>query len=166
MTVLLRNMQADDLARVYRIQSQVYATEMVEAAELLANRLATAPACAWVAEQDQQLAAYLAAYPSLNGRISALGQDFQVAQPANALYLHDMAVAPEQAGKGLARTLLEFALTYARQQGWQYACLVSVQSTRAYWQRLGFLEQTELNQEQIAKLATYMGPAYYMSRRL
>ncbi|MFZ6871898.1 GNAT family N-acetyltransferase [Undibacterium sp. Di27W] len=166
MTVLLRNMQAKDLAAVYQIQSLAYPAEMLEAPVLLASRLAAAPACAWVAEQDHRIVAYLAAYPSVKGKISALGQDFQVAAPANALYLHDMAVTPEQVGKGLARAILECALAHARCQGWQYASLVSVQNTRSYWGKLGFQEQTALNAEQVAKLATYMGPAYYMLRAL
>ncbi|MFZ6731221.1 GNAT family N-acetyltransferase [Undibacterium sp. Ji42W] len=159
-------MQPADLAAVYHIQTQAYVADMVEAPALLASRLAAAPACAWVVEQGDQVVAYLAAYPSRHGRISALGQEFQPAQPANALYLHDMAVAPEQAGRGLARAMLASALEYAGAQGWQYACLVSVQSTRSYWQNQGFMAQTELNEEQKAKLDTYVGPACYMIRTL
>lgn len=166
MTVLLRAMQVKDLAAVYQIQTEAYVAEMVEAPALLAARLANAPDCAWVAAQDHQVIAYLAAYPTLLGRISALGQDFQVAEPANALYLHDMAVASDQTGKGLARAMLKFALAHARRQGWQYACLVSVQSTRSYWQGLGFIEQTDLSLEQKAKLASYAGPAHYMLMNL
>lgn len=162
MTVLLRTMQADDLAAVYQIQTQAYVADMVEAPALLAARLASAPECAWVAVQNGQVLAYLAAYPSIRAKISALGQDFQIAQRANALYLHDMAVATEHKGRGLARAILEFALAYARKQGWQHACLVSVQNTRSYWQSLGFMELTELDTEQKATLATYTGTAHYM----
>lgn len=162
----VRTMQPDDLAVVYHIQTLVYVSAMVEPPALLASRLAAAPDCAWVAEQDNQVVAYLAAYPSTNGRISALGQNFQVAQLANALYLHDMAVAPEQTGQGLARSMLASALAYAGQQGWQYVCLVSVQSTRSYWQGLGFIEQADLNEDQTIKLASYAGPAFYMVREL
>ena len=164
--MLLRTMQPADLAGVFHIQTQAYVAEMVEAPALLAARLASAPDCAWVAEQDGELLAYLVAYPSLLGKISALGQEFQIATPANSLYLHDMAVAPAHAGKGLAQAILRLALNYASQQGWQYACLVSVQSTRDYWQRLGFIEQTSLSQEQQDKLGSYAGPAFYMLKEL
>ncbi|MES2040110.1 MAG: GNAT family N-acetyltransferase [Pseudomonadota bacterium] len=159
-------MQPDDLAAVYHIQTLAYVSAMVEPRALLASRLVAAPDCAWVAEQHSQVVAYLAAYPSTNGRISALGQDFQIAHIPNALYLHDMAVAPEQAGQGLARAMLASALAYAGQQRWQYACLVSVQSTRSYWQGLGFIEQADLNEEQTIKLASYAGPAFYMVKEL
>ncbi|BBB64298.1 N-acetyltransferase [Undibacterium sp. YM2] len=164
--MVVRTMQPADLAAVYHIQTQAYVADMVEAPTLLASRLAAAPACAWVAELGNQVVAYLAAYPSRFGKISALGQEFQPAQPANALYLHDMAVAPEQAGQGLARAILASALEYAAAQGWQYACLVSVQSTRSYWQKLGFIAQTDLDEEQQAKLDSYVGPAFYMVRAL
>jgi len=164
--MLVRTMQPADLAAVYHIQTLAYVADMVEAPALLASRLAAAPACAWVAELDARVVAYFAAYPSLYGKISALGQEFEPAQPANVLYLHDMAVAPEHAGQGLARAMLASALEYAVSQGWQYACLVSVQGTRSYWQAQGFMEQTELNEEQRAKLGTYVGPAFYMVRDL
>ncbi|MFZ6676946.1 GNAT family N-acetyltransferase [Undibacterium sp. Tian12W] len=164
--MLVRTMQPADLAAVYHIQTQAYVADMVEAPALLASRLAAAPTCAWVVERGDKVVAYLAAYPSRHGRISALGQEFQPAQPANALYLHDMAVAPEQAGQGLARAMLASALEYAGAQGWQYVCLVSVQSTQSYWQGQGFMEQTQLNEEQQAKLGTYVGPACYMIREL
>lgn len=164
--MLVRTMQPQDLAAVYQIQTLAYVADMVEPPALLASRLAAAPDCAWVVEQEKKVAAYLAAYPSVHGQVSALGQDFQVAQFANAIYLHDMAVAPEQAGQGLARAMLASALAYAGLQGWQYACLVSVQSTRSYWQGLGFIEQTDLNEEQTIKLASYAGPAFYMVREL
>ncbi|MFZ6777006.1 GNAT family N-acetyltransferase [Undibacterium sp. Ji83W] len=159
-------MQPDDLAAVYHIQTLAYVSAMVESPALLASRLAAAPDCTWVAEHDNQVVAYLAAYPSVHGRVSALGQDFQVAHIPNALYLHDMAVAPAQAGQGLARAMLASALAHAGEQGWRYACLVSVQSTRSYWQGLGFIEQTDLNEEQTIKLASYTGPAFYMVKEL
>lgn len=164
--MLVRTMQPADLEAVYHIQTQAYIADMVEAPALLARRLAAAPACAWVAELDNQVVAYLAAYPSRFGKISSLGQEFQPAQSANALYLHDMAVAPAQAGQGLARAMLANALEYAGAQGWQYACLVSVQSTRSYWQNLGFIVQADLDEEQLAKLNSYVGPAFYMIRAL
>ncbi|MCH8618054.1 GNAT family N-acetyltransferase [Undibacterium sp. TS12] len=166
MTVLVRPMQAADLAAVFRIQTFAYVPAMVEAEDVLAARLAAAPATAWVAEEGRQVIAYLAAYPSLAGRISALGHEFAVADPANALYLHDMAVEPRHGGRGVASLLLDVALDYARRQGWRYACLVSVQSTQTYWQRLGFAEFEDPDEDQRAKLGSYTGLATYMYREL
>lgn len=164
--MLVRLMEYEDLVAVYRVQSLAYVAAMVEAPEILAQRLTSAPDCSWVAEEGGEVIAYLAAYPSVLGRISALGQEFQVAEFANALYLHDLAVSPHGMGRGVAQAMLEFAVCHAQQQGWSYVCLVSVQNTRGFWQRQGFSEQNNLNGEQAGKLASYAGPAVYMVRNL
>jgi len=141
----VRSMQPQDLAAVFDIQSLAYVSDMVEALPLLAARLQSAPDTAWVAEQDGCIMAYLAAYPSIGGRISALGQAFSPASTPNALYLHDLAVNPAHAGKGLAQVMIAHAFAYAQRHSWQHVCLVSVQSTLPFWQRHGFVAQTELD---------------------
>ncbi|MFZ6769593.1 GNAT family N-acetyltransferase [Undibacterium sp. Di26W] len=162
MTWQVRTMLPQDVAAVFDIQSLAYVPAMVEALPLLAARLQSAPDTAWVAEQDGCVMAYLVAYPSIGGRISALGQAFSLAGQPNALYVHDLAVDPAHAGKGLAQAMLAHAFAYARRQNWQHVCLVSVQSTSAFWQRRGFVEQTGLDQQQLEKLASYTGDAFYM----
>lgn len=159
-------MQPQDLAAVFDIQSLAYVSDMVEALPLLAARLQSAPDTAWVTEQDGRIIAYLAAYPGIGGRISALGQAFSPASTPNALYLHDLAVDPAHAGKGLAQAMIAHAFAYVQQHNWQYVCLVSVQSTMAFWQRRGFVVQTEFDQQQAEKLASYSGAAFYMIKDL
>ncbi|MBC3916827.1 GNAT family N-acetyltransferase [Undibacterium sp. CY18W] len=166
MSLQVRSMLPQDLAAVFDIQSLAYVSDMVETLPLLAARLQSAPDTAWVAEQDGCIMAYLAAYPSIGGRVSALGQAFSPASTPNALYLHDLAVDPAQAGKGVAQAMIAHAFAYAQRQNWQYICLVSVQSTSAFWQRLGFVVQAELDQQQTDKLASYSGAAFYMIKDL
>lgn len=166
MSFRIRAMQAADLAAVFQVQMQTYVPAMVEAPALLAARLQAAPATAWVAQDRQGVAAYLVAYPSRCGKIAALGQPFQVAADANALYLHDLAVAPRLAGRGAGGALARQAWQYAGQMGWRYSCLVSVQDTRAFWQQLGYREPGELSAQQQAGLQSYSGQAYYLVKDL
>ena len=51
------------------------------------------------------MVAYLAAYWSAPGMITPLQGEFEAADPARLLYLHDMAVHPAQAGQRLAGRL-------------------------------------------------------------
>ncbi|MFZ6654651.1 GNAT family N-acetyltransferase [Undibacterium sp. TJN19] len=162
MTAYVRLMQQADLTAVFHIQSLAYVPTMVEAMHLLAARLDSAPETVWVAERDGEILAYLMAYPCARDQLSALGQTFQVAKNAEALYLHDLAVHPKMAGQGLAQSMVSHALDYARQQGLLQVLLVSVQSTGTFWQRLGFVEQAHLEPAQLAKLASYAGPAHFM----
>ncbi|MFZ6843250.1 GNAT family N-acetyltransferase [Undibacterium sp. RuTC16W] len=154
-----RLMQAADLPAVYAIQNLCYVSAMVEPLALLQSRWRSAPDTSWVAEDEQGICAYLFAYPSIRGKITRLGADFAIAAAPDCLYLHDLAVAPRAAGQGAGAGLVQTALQNA--MGLRYSCLVSVQSTRQFWQRQGYTEQTELDQEQQACLETYTGPASY-----
>jgi len=162
----IRRMREADIASVFAVQAQVYVAEMIEPASLIAARLAAAPQTCWVAEDRHGIGAYLMGYPSRYGKISALGAGFEVAAEADALYLHDLAVAPRMGGQGAGQGLVQQALAFARAQSWAYACLVSVQDSSRFWQRLGFLPSAALQAEQVALLKTYSGPALYCTKQL
>ncbi|MDE2431013.1 MAG: GNAT family N-acetyltransferase, partial [Burkholderiales bacterium] len=146
----------------FQVQTEAYVPAMVEPLELFRRRLQTAPASAWVAETADGVQAYLMAYPSVLGKIAALGQDFEIANTADALYLHDLAVGSRLAGKGVAVQLVNAALATARQSGFKYSCLVSVQNTQAFWQKQGYVVYAAANPEQRQHLQTYSGPASYL----
>ncbi|MFZ6850154.1 GNAT family N-acetyltransferase [Undibacterium sp. RuRC25W] len=161
----VRTMREADLAAVYAVQVLAY-DDMVESLDVLRSRLLTAPDTAWVAENRDGIGAYLVAYPSQRGKISPLGSDFELAPVANALYIHDLAVAPRMAGRGVAGALVQQALSYALSQQLAYVCLVSVQDSLVFWNKLGFAEDQELSSEQASMLLTYSGPAYYCTKNL
>ncbi|MBC3933816.1 GNAT family N-acetyltransferase [Undibacterium rugosum] len=166
MQIRIRAMRVADVSAVYAVQAQVYVADMVEPQTLLLARLQVAPDSAWVAEDEAGVGAYLAGYPSVTGKISALGADFAPAFPADALYLHDMAVAPRMAGQGVAARLFAAALQLAKQRDYAAMCLVSVQNTLPFWRHFGFAAQNPVTPEQQALLASYSGDAYYCIRHL
>ena len=160
-------MQEGDMDAVFALQTAAYVPEMVEALALLRARRTCAADSAWlIYDKSGALAAYLMAYRSQRQRIAALGQDFPSSQVSDALYLHDLVVAPQMTGLGLGRKLVAHALAYARANGLGAACLVSVQQTRAFWESLGFIAQASLSPEQQANLQTYAGPAVYYIKEL
>lgn len=158
----LRAMTADDLAGVLAVQRECYPPSMNEAATTILSRLAAAPDFAWVAERDG-VCAYLVGYPSLLGKVTALGGEFVVPGAPDCLYLHDLAVAPRALGRGVAGALLGLARDAARAAGFSQAALVSVQGSLAFWQKQGFVSTPQLLPEQRRNLATYPPPAFYLS---
>lgn len=162
--ITLRQATAADLPAILAVQRLCYAPAMNEDAATWAGRLACAADFAWIGESDGEVRAYLATYPSLAGKVAPLGSAFAIARPADCLYLHDLAVAPDAGGCGLGARLVDNALAAARAQGFLHAALVCVQDALGFWQRQGFREATTLSAAARAALATYPGPARYMLR--
>lgn len=165
-TVFLRAMRSGDLDAVLAIQLACYGAGFVEDGALIARRLAAAPETGWVAGHEGEVRAYLAAYPSVAGKLTALHGEFEVAPNANALYLHDLAVHPDASGLGLGPRLVRHACEHAAQAGWRQSTLVSVQSSVGFWERQGYAAMQPTDPAQQARLATYPGTSIYMIRRL
>lgn len=164
--VFVRAMRADDLDAVLAIQLACYGAGFVEDGALIARRLAAAPETGWVAEHEGAVRAYLAAYPSIAGKLTALHGEFEVAADADTLYLHDLAVHPAASGLGLGPRLVRHAWAHAAKAGWRQSTLVSVQASVGFWERQGYAAMQPADPAQQARLATYPGTSIYMARRL
>jgi len=160
----LRPLCLADLPALLAVQRQCYRPEMNEDDATWRKRLSAAAAFAWVAEIDRKVCAYLATYPSQLGKVTPLGGEFVLAETADCLYFHDLAVAPSAAGNGLGAALAGQALQAAREHGLAHAALVCVQDALSFWQRQGFVEYRALTPAGDAALGTYPGPARYLSR--
>ena len=164
--IRIRPMLATDIAGVLAVQALCYAPAMNESADTIQHRLQQAADFAWVADTPLGVVAYLVTYPSQLGKLTRLGEAFQVSDSADCLYLHDLAVAPNGKGLGLGQQLVEHAFALARSRALRHAALVSVQDSGNYWQSLGFAPQ-EINQpRQRAALSSYPAPAIYMTCEL
>jgi predicted N-acetyltransferase YhbS len=157
-----RLMQTADLGAVAAIQREAYVPQMVESDAVMQARLAACPATCWVADDGSGACAYLFAYRSQCGKISTLGDAFSDLPSADALYLHDLAVARRVSGRGIGPALVRHALQAARQMDLPYSCLVAVQDSLRFWSALGYQAQAELSEAQRAQLASYHGAAHYM----
>jgi ribosomal protein S18 acetylase RimI-like enzyme len=163
----LRPLQANDLPALLEIQLACYGPDLIEQEEVYARRLASAVNCSFVAECDGQVCGYLAAYRSLQGKVTPLHGDFESPPGTpDTLYLHDMAVSPAHAGQGMARALLEALWAQGRAAGLLRTALVSVQGSQGYWARHGYIPQLLDDAQERARLASYGDGAIYMVRPL
>lgn len=161
-----RAMQPADIAAVLRIQAECYQAALLEDEAAIRQRLLAAPQTAWVAADGDGVCAYLAAYPSRIGAITALGGQFELPALPDTLYLHDLAVARRVRGEGVGPALAAFSWEQGVSLGLRFSSLVSVQDSLPYWQRLGYEIQADLTPQQQARLATYPGPSCYMIKKL
>ncbi|WP_423786713.1 GNAT family N-acetyltransferase [Kerstersia gyiorum] len=169
MSVQIETMSLADLDAVLALQAQVYDADLLEDADFYANRLALAQASCWVARADDaQVCGYLISYPwdaglppALNARLETLPQ------PADTWFLHDCAVAPRMAGRGVASSMLAFGRQWARMSGMRRAALVSLAHACRYWSRHGFEPVTITPGSPVAdKLAGYGTGASWMTLAL
>lgn len=161
----LRTLTPADVGGVLDIQDQCYGEEFVESEAVFTRRLQQSHNCSWAAQQDGLLVAYLAAYWSGHGKVTPLDGDFLAMPDASVLYLHDMAVMPDQAGQGMARQLLHAAMGQASARGMRQAALVAVRGAHGYWAQQGFTPARLQDAQQQAHLHSYGEGAVYMVRQ-
>lgn len=161
-----RPLTLHDLPGLLEVQRACYGEGFVESAEVFARRLASPAQCSLVLEDGGRLGAYLAAYDSRWGKVTPLHGDFESVDRPDTLYLHDMAVRPDLAGRGLARALLEPLWQRAAARGLRQSALVSVQGSQGFWERHGYAVHALHDAAQRQRLAAYGEGAAYMVRTL
>lgn len=163
---ICRAMQLRDIADVIRIQAEAYIDEILETDDVIRARFAQTPDTSWVVERAGDVCGYLIGYQSTLGEVSPWGSEFAHKPESTALYLHDLAISKSAAGCGLGPMLVNHVLMEARQRELCAAALVSVQNSKSFWQKLGFNECAQLDEIQQRNLASYSGPAIYMTCEL
>ncbi len=162
----LRPMREGDIDAVLEIQQHCYPQALLETEAVIRARLAAHPEFAWVAEDAEGVCAYLFAYPSQLGKVTPLDAEFPAVEAADCLYLHDLAVHPRAAGRGLGPALVRHKLALGKARQLRHSALVSVQASEAFWARQGFTPREALTDEQREHLASYRVAATYMTRPL
>ncbi len=132
----VRGEELDELARLYMRAYrglERYGEPSQEEAEAYLGWLYTGcPEGFLVAELDGKPVGFVAANPSWQSR-----------DRGEVLEVHELVVAPEFRGRGIARALMEEALRLGRARGRKWACLwVGEGNTvaRGWYERLGFRE--------------------------
>lgn len=157
---LWRPMRGEDLPAVVRLADLIH-PGLPEDEAIFAERLRLYPEGSRVLAAAGGLVGYAVAHPirypeppSLNTLLGAL--------PArsDALYVHDVAIAPEARGRGHAEAVVAALLDLAA--GFPRACLVSVYGTPPFWRRFGFLDASR--DVSAARLAAYGPDARFMVR--
>jgi GNAT superfamily N-acetyltransferase len=132
-----------------------------ERIDVYADRLAAYPSGSRVVVSAGAVSGYAVSHPARLFAPPALDHLLGTIGPeADSYYIHDVVVAPELRGQGLARIGVEALLAALP---YQATALVSVYGTVPFWTGFGFADETAALAS--GKLAQYGDDARYMVRR-
>ncbi|HYG85683.1 MAG TPA: GNAT family N-acetyltransferase [Azospirillum sp.] len=153
-------MSERDLDTVLAVASAVH-PGYPESRAVFAERLRLYPAGCRMAEGNRMVLGYAVMHPGHLGVPPALDSMLgALPDPADCLYLHDVALLPAARGSGLGAMALAHAHELAVREGFAWLALTSTPGARGYWDRQGFTPCAV----QPAELASYGGDMSYMVR--
>jgi ribosomal protein S18 acetylase RimI-like enzyme len=125
-------------AGILNIQEEAYVEIQPEDVNVLKSKWRSSPKTCAVYKQGNNILAYLLAHPWPNEIPPKLYEECPIAISLN-LYLHDLALARESRGKGIANKLVKNLIDIARTQEFNKILLVAVQNSGGFWSKFGFL---------------------------
>ncbi|MCD2470206.1 GNAT family N-acetyltransferase [Jiella sp. MQZ9-1] len=133
-----RAMRRGDLDAVADLADRIH-PDLPEDRAVFAERLPLYPSGCRVLASDAEIAGYALAHPICYPHPPALNTLIGALPPlGDALYIHDVAIAPDMRGGGHAaaaiRALLALGAAFPR------CCLISVYGTAPFWRRFGFTD--------------------------
>ncbi|GLF96904.1 GNAT family N-acetyltransferase [Streptomyces yaizuensis] len=158
----VREIAPGDWDAIVALEAGAYADcALSEDRAALESRAAASPATCFVLVRRVRLAGYVLALPYPRFRFPDLSQAEDSVFHSPNLHLHDLVVAREERGRGLARRLLRQLTATARSRQFERISLISVEDSRPFWSARGFEPHPEIPLPE-----SYGTSAVYMSRAL
>lgn len=172
--IRLRHIADGDWDGIAALEAEVYAPlGLSEGRAALESRARASPSTCFVLDGPEGPAGYLLAlpYPPFESPDLARAEEpapgadpgspqapAPPAFPSDNLHLHDLVVAADFRGRGLARRLLRHLATTARSQTYEQISLVAVAGSETFWSAQGYRAHRE-----IPLPGSYGTDAVYMS---
>lgn len=142
----IRAIREGDWVSVDRIQREAFTAEALEDIETIKSLGQLSPETCLIAEREEEPVGYLIAHPWKADDLPPLNTCLrEIPENAATFFLHDLALSPKARGQGVAPGLVAEGLARARQLGLQDASLLSIQNSRGFWERMGFIARPELS---------------------
>jgi len=125
---------------ILKIQEEAYVEIEPEDVNILKSKWLSSPRTCAMYKEGNNISAYLLAHPWPNEIPPKLHEECPITASLN-LYLHDLALARESRGKGIANKLVKNLIDIAKAQGFNKILLVSVQNSGGFWSKFGFLNK-------------------------
>lgn len=123
---------------ILAIQTEVYGNGFHEDIEVLKSKWLVSPETCLVYQSENRIDAYLLAHAWNSELPPKLFQTLTPDAKGDILFLHDLAVSSRAKGLGVGGLLVSQLLTIARTKKYTKVILVSVQSSVAFWSKMGF----------------------------
>ncbi|MFD9812096.1 GNAT family N-acetyltransferase [Streptomyces sp. NPDC059080] len=135
----IRQLADGDWDALTALEAATYAPlGLSEGRAALQSRARVSPATCFVAESGERLAGYLLALPYPPHAHPRLTRAEQRPFVSRNLHLHDLAIAPPQRRRGLARLLLHHLTATATAHGYEQISLIAVGGSHPFWTARGF----------------------------
>lgn len=153
-------LRVGDLPDVIRIAAQLH-SGLPERPDVLAEKIRLAPGTCCKLVRAGHCAGYGLAHPWQLEAIPPLDTLLEkIPEPAECLYVHDIAILPAARGAGASAAYLARLKQSARASALPAMALTSVYGTAALWRRFGFVERS--SPALTRKLRSYGPSAVYM----
>ena len=125
---------------ILKIQEEAYVEIEPEDVNVLKSKWLSSPKTCAMYKEGNNISAYLLAHPWPSEIPPKLHEECPITASLN-LYLHDLALARESRGKGIANKLVKNLIDIAKAQGFNKILLVAVQNSGGFWSKFGFLNR-------------------------
>ncbi|WP_406277757.1 GNAT family N-acetyltransferase [Embleya sp. NBC_00896] len=158
--VHIRRITDDDWNGIVALEAGAYTdSALSEERAALESRARASPATCFVLECDRRLAGYVLALPYPMFRYPDPTRREEIAFRSPNLHLHDLVIAENLRGRGLAKRLLRHLTTTAGSRAHERISLIAVGGSETFWSTNGYKAHHEV------ELPSSYGPnAVYMSR--
>ena len=154
---ILRSIEPSDWPEVDRIQRTAFSAEAVEEIATIRRLAELAPTTCLIAVSGSEFLGYLIAHPWIAEDLPPLNVMLPgLPESAQTLFIHDLALAPEARGRGIAPALVRAGLARAREQGLTDASLLSIQNSSGFWCKQGFEPRLDLADKVRATLHQFL----------
>ena len=144
--IALRHFTPDDLPAIHSLEAALYGPALRVSDEAFLRLVTLFPEGAFGFFDGSELVAFAFAVPLTTGAVLDLAAPLEALPPdADVFYIHNLGVAPQYRGLGLAGRLIEALFDLARARGFRACELVSVQGSAPFWERYGFVRIAELD---------------------
>ncbi len=134
----IRPIEEADWPVILHIQSLVYGNDIPESEAVLRSKVHLgSDVCLVITDQNHQIVGYCLSHP-WGDEPAKLHSIYSKPSDPSLLYIHDIAIAPLYAGKGLGKNVLHYLTKWAHQRGIRMLSLVSLAQAVTYWKQQGF----------------------------
>ncbi|WP_233223492.1 GNAT family N-acetyltransferase [Amycolatopsis sp. CA-128772] len=159
--VRIEAVSSGDWPGIVRLETESYAAKgLSERRSVLESRVRASPETCFVLRTGRHLAGYVLALPYPLFRFPAFDRPEGPAYTSGNLHLHDLVIARDRRGRGLAKVLLDRLIVTARSRRYDRMSLIAVAGSTAFWSANGFRPHPEV------PVPGYGADAGYLSRAL
>jgi GNAT superfamily N-acetyltransferase len=160
--VRIRHISERDWDAVVALEAGAYsAAGLSEGRAALESRANASPATCFVLDHGKRTVGYLLALPYPMFEYPDLNRREDIVFHSRNLHLHDLVIAEEFRGRGLAKSLLRHFTGTAGAKGYEGISLIAVSGSDTFWAANGYRAHRE-----VTPPTGYGADAVYMSRSL